>query len=118
MLQSGTVLQNRYRIIKPLGEGGMGAVYHAWDNRLNIPVALKEMFAQPDLSAENLTQLQEQFRQEAIILARLEHPNLVGVTDFFQERESSYLVMKFVEGDSLAERINRQGSLQEAQVLE
>jgi eukaryotic-like serine/threonine-protein kinase len=118
MLQPGTVLQNRYRIIKPLGEGGMGAVYHAWDNRLNIPVALKEMFAQPGLSAENLAQLQQQFRQEATILARLDHPHLVGVTDFFQEGEKSYLVMKFVEGDSLANRINRQGALPEVQVLE
>ncbi len=118
MLQPGVTLQNRYRVIKPLGEGGMGAVYHAWDGRLNIPVALKEMFVQPGLSSENLAQLQEQFRQEAIILARLDHPNLVGVTDFFQERDSSYLVMKFVEGDSLAARINRDGALSEAQVLE
>jgi eukaryotic-like serine/threonine-protein kinase len=117
MLRSGAVLQNRYRIISLLGEGGMGAVYRAWDNRLNIPVALKEMISHPGLSPENLIQWQQQFRREATILAQLDHPNLVGVTDFFQEDRNSYLVMEFVEGNSLVEYIYHQGPLLESQVL-
>ena len=86
-LKTGDLLQQkRYRIVKYLGKGGMGAVYRARDTRLNIPVALKEMTPQPDLDTDQLDQLRQQFRQEATILARLNHPNLVRVTDFFEEK--------------------------------
>ena len=117
MLTPDNVLQNRYRIIAQLGKGGMGAVYRAWDMRLSIPVALKQMVAQPEIGAEVLADLRRQFQQEAVTLARLNHPNLVGVTDYFQEGRSVYLVMKFVEGESLSERIKRQGALPESDVL-
>lgn len=117
-LQAGEVLQNRYRIISLLGQGGMGAVYRAWDTRLNIAVALKEMIPQPGLAAHTLTQLRQQFQQEAQILARLSHPHLVRVGDFFEERGNVYLVMDFVEGESLATRIEQAGPLPEGQVLE
>ncbi len=117
MLQPGHILQNRYRIISLLGQGGMGAVYRAWDNRLNVAVAIKEMFPQPGLGPQALAGLRQQFRNEAQVLARLNHPNLVRVTDFFEEKGNAYLVMNFVEGESLADRIARQGALPEAQVL-
>lgn len=117
MLDSGIVLQSRYRIIRELGRGGMGAVYHAWDIRLSIPVALKEMIPQSDISSQLLQALRAQFQQEATVLARLSHPHLVGVTDFFEEGRNIYLVMKFVEGESLADRIKRDGALPEAQVV-
>jgi len=64
-----------------------------------------------------LVNLQEQFHQEATILAQLEHPNLVGVTDFFEEDGNAFLVMKFVEGENLAEHIERVGMLSETMVL-
>jgi len=112
------VLQNRYRIISLLGQGGMGAVYRAWDMRLDVLVALKEMTSQPGLDPQSLAQLRQQFRQEAVVLARLHHPHLVRVTDFFEENGNAYLVMDFVEGESLAQRIEREGALPEAQVLE
>jgi serine/threonine-protein kinase len=111
------VLQQRYRVSGLLGQGGMGAVYRAWDARLSVPVALKEMVAQPGLDPHALSQLRQQFRQEATILARLQHPNLVRVTDFFEEDDNAYLVMSFVEGDSLASRIDREGALSEEPVL-
>ena len=117
-LTAGDVLQNRYRIVSPLGQGGMGAVYRAWDTRLKAPMALKEMIPQPGLNPRALAQLRAQFEQEAVILARLNHPHLVRVTDFFEEGGNAYLVMDFVEGESLADRIEREGSLPEAQVLE
>ncbi len=117
MLIPDDMLQNRYRIIAQLGKGGMGAVYRAWDTRLSIPVALKQMVAQPELGADVLEDLRGQFQQEAVTLARLDHPNLVGVTDYFQEGRNVYLVMKFVEGESLSERIKRQGALPESDVL-
>ncbi len=117
MLTTGTTLQNRYRIVSLLGQGGMGAVYRAWDTRLNIPVALKEMTPQPGLDANLLVQLRQQFQQEAAVLARLNHPHMVRVTDFFGEGNNVYLVMDFVEGENLADRIARQGALPEAEVL-
>ncbi len=117
MLTTGDMIQNRYRIVSPLGQGGMGAVYRAWDTRLNIPLALKEMTPQAGLDANTLAQLRQQFQQEAAVLARLNHPHLVRVTDFFEEGGNTYLVMDFVEGENLADRIARQGPLPEKKVL-
>ncbi len=118
MLTPGIVLQNRYRIVSLLGQGGMGAVYRAWDLRLGIPVAVKEMVPQPGIDSQTLAQLHQQFQQEAMVLARLNHPHLVRVTDFFEEFGNAYLVMDFVEGQSLADLIAARGPLPEAQVLE
>ncbi len=61
----------------------MGAVYRAWDLRLEKPVALKELMPQPGLAADALAQLRVQFRQEAVVLGKLKHPHLVPVTDYF-----------------------------------
>ena len=116
-LSPGQTLQQRYHVAALLGQGGMSAVYRAWDSRLNVPVALKEMVPQPGLDHHALEQLRRQFQQEATTLARLHHPNLVRVTDFFEEGGNAYLVMGFVEGDSLASRIARGGALPEALVL-
>ena len=89
-LPSGQVLQNRYRIVALLGQGGMGAVYRAWDMRLKKPVALKENapqkagVPQPGLDSETLSKVRSQFEQEAIVVGRLAHPHLVPVTDYFE----------------------------------
>ncbi len=113
----GQVIENRYRVAKMLGQGGMGAVYRAWDTRLERPVALKEMIPQAGLDAAMLTQLRQQFKQEAQILATLVHPSLVRVTDYFSWETNEYLVMDFVEGDSLADVIERSGPQPESKVL-
>ncbi|MEE8391978.1 MAG: protein kinase [Anaerolineae bacterium] len=89
MLTTGFVLQNRYRIVSLLGQGGMGSVYRAWDMRLSVPVALKEMTPQSGLYDQTLGQLRQQFQQEATVLARLHHPHLVRVTDFFEESDNA-----------------------------
>jgi serine/threonine protein kinase len=117
MLEPGQILQNRYRIESLLGEGGMGAVYKAWDTRLKLNVALKEMIPQPGLDEHTLNQLHQQFEQEATVLAPLNHPHLVRVGDFFEEGGNTYLVMDFVEGDSLIDLIKEEGTLPEARVL-
>ena len=75
-LANGHTLQERYRIDGLLGQGGMGAVYCAWDMNLNIRVAVKENLG---AAAES----QKQFVREAQMLARLSHPNLPRVTDYF-----------------------------------
>lgn len=116
-LTPGDILQNRYRVVSLLGQGGMGTVYHAWDLRLDVAVAIKELVPQPDLDTQLSSQLREQFRQEATVLARLKHPHLVDVRDYFEENGNTYLVMEFLEGESLAGYITRVGSVPEAQVL-
>jgi len=70
-LTTGQVLQGRYRIVSFLSRGGMGGVYRAWDMRLDVVVALKEMIPQPGLDLQTLAQLRQQFQQEAMVLARL-----------------------------------------------
>jgi len=115
-LNRGQITGGRYRVVSLLGQGGMGAVYRAWDMRLNVPIALKEMTSQPGLDPRMLTQLRQQFQREAAVLAGLDHPYLVGVGDFFEERGNAYLVMRFVEGENLADRIKRLGALPETEV--
>ena len=116
-LAIGETLQDRYRIDSELNRGGMAAVYRAWDTLLDLPVAVKEMIPQPRLSPKALAQLRRQFKREAHVLARLDHPNLVRVTDCFSLHDSEFLVMNFVEGESLGDRVDRVGSSPEAQVL-
>ena len=107
LLQSGTLLRDRYRILAPVGQGGMGAVYRAEDLRLEGRLcAIKEV--QPDFAADQvmLRQAQEQFHREASILARLDHPNLPKVSDYFTDNDREYLVMDFVAGRDLREILN------------
>ncbi|TFG71262.1 MAG: serine/threonine protein kinase [Anaerolineales bacterium] len=117
-LQPGQILGDRYRIVEHLAEGGMGAVYRAWDLRLKISVALKEMVPLAGQAPNLLSKLREQFSQEATILAKLSHPNLVRVGDFFQDNDNSYLVMDYVEGENLAELIQTEGAIPETQMIE
>src|SRR5512136_2623147 len=110
-LAIGQVLNNRYRVDALLGQGGMGAVYRALDLNLNLQVAIKENL---DASPE----AQKQFGREAGILARLSHPNLPRVTDyFFLPGQGQYLVMDFVEGQDLQAMLELLGVLPENKVL-
>ena len=82
-LQSGTILENRYKVIEPLGNGGMGAVYLAQDSRLNDSlIAVKEMKVK-DLSKEELEVAIKAFKKEASLLIDLRHSALPRVVDFF-----------------------------------
>jgi predicted Ser/Thr protein kinase len=98
MLSPETLLQNRYRIVRQLGQGGMGAVYEAVDLRLDTIVALKET-----LFAEE--RLRKQFEREARLLARLQHQALPRVSDHFTEADGQFLVMQFVAGEDLSEML-------------
>ncbi len=102
MLASNTVLQNRYMIVKQLGEGGMGAVYEAVDQRLDTIVALKETLFSEE-------RLRKQFEREARLLARLHHPALPRVSDHFTEGDGQFLVMQFIPGEDLSEMLNLSG---------
>ena len=100
MLSPETILQGRYRIIRQLGQGGMGAVYEAIDTRLDTTVALKETLFTDE-------RLRKQFEREARLLARLHHPALPRVSDHFAEGDGEFLVMQYIAGDDLAEMIAR-----------
>ena len=101
-LESGQILRDRYIIRRIIGRGGMGSIYLAEDNRLPGRLcALKEVMYDVNLPAETLAQGREQFYREASLLARLDHPNLPKVSDFFSDGECDYLVMDFVPGEDL-----------------
>jgi len=100
MLTPDTILQGRYKIERQLGQGGMGTVYEALDQRLDTTVALKETFFADE-------RLRKQFEREARLLARLHHPALPRVSDHFSEGEGQFLVMQFIPGDDLSEMMAR-----------
>ena len=102
MLAPETLLQNRYRVVRLLGRGGMGAVYEATDQRFNNRVALKEArVAEPELAGA--------FEREARLLRTLRHRSLPVVIDYFSDGDEWYLVMDYVEGEDLGERLKRNG---------
>ena len=110
-LQTGTRLHHRYRIEGILGQGGMGAVYRAFDINLGVYVAVKENLFTTDEYAR-------QFRREATILASLRHSGLPRVTDHFViEGEGQYLVMDFIQGEDLREILERDGAISEAECI-
>ncbi len=101
-LRAGELLHARYRIIAPIGQGGMGSVYQADDTRLTGRLcAIKEVQEDLSLPPEARQQAHDQFYREASTLARLDFPNLPKVSDYFVEGERDYLVMDFVPGQDL-----------------
>ena len=100
---TGDILKERYKINRIIGQGGMGSVYLADDLRLDGRLcALKEVFHDPQISDTLRQQSRDQFLREATVLARLDHPNLPKVSDFFAIEERDYLVMDFVPGRDLS----------------
>ena len=93
-LAEGTMLDNRYRVLRPLGEGGFGAAYLVEDQRLRQQRVAKA-------STVHGTAHREQFESEALMLAELDHPNLPQVYDHFYDRNCPYLVMRYIEGKTL-----------------
>jgi len=101
-LKSGEILRGRYRIARIIGQGGMGSIYLADDQRLaGRQCALKEVEHDRSLPADVVRETREQFLREATVLARLDHPNLPKVSDFFSIGARDYLVMDFVPGKDL-----------------
>ncbi len=104
--KEGTVLESRYRIDTEVGRGGMGVVYRGTDLTLKRPVAIKAM-----RTSDADPQVLARFMREARSLARVEHAGLVPVYAVGREAGNYYMVMKFVEGETLSQMLRRQGAI-------
>lgn len=101
-LSPDTLVHGRYRVVRQIGRGGMGAVYEAEDTRLGNRVALKQTLMHgPGLDAA--------FEREARVLAALRHPALPVVSDYFAEGEGQFLVMQYIPGEDLATLLQQRG---------
>jgi len=103
MLAPETLIHDRYRIVRAIGKGGMGAVYEAFDLRLQSPVALKQMIVEGE-------HLSRAFAREAQLLASLRHQALPRVIDHFVDEHGQFLVMEFIPGEDLATLLQKQGA--------
>ncbi len=109
----GTTLSGRYRLEARIGAGGMSTVYRALDETLQRPVAIKLMNREVASASEEL----ERFRREARAVAQLSHPHIVGVIDASEDEGRPYIVFEYVEGETLKDRIRRQGRLPVAEAV-
>jgi eukaryotic-like serine/threonine-protein kinase len=103
----GTLLSGRYRLDAQVGHGGMSTVYRAFDTVLERQVAIKLMHREMSSDSDQL----ERFRREARAVAQLNHPHIVGVIDAGEDDQTPYIVLEFVEGETLKDRIRRLGRL-------
>lgn len=100
MIDPGTLLQNRYRVQKQIGQGGMGAVYIATDERFGSTVAIKETFFSE-------AGFGKAFEREARLLNNLRHPALPRVSDHFCDDNGQFLVMEYIAGEDLSEMMEK-----------
>ena len=133
-LKPGTILQNgKYEIIKTLGQGGFGITYLAQHTLMERLVCIKEFFvkeycdrdeetSQVSLGSKGnaamMRQYMEKFMKEAKTVAKLEHPHIVKIHDVFKENNTSYAVMEYIDGCSLAEYVREHGPLPEQKAVD
>ena len=132
-LKNGTTLQGgKYRIISTLGQGGFGITYLAENVMLQGKVAIKEFFFKDYCDRNDVTshvtiptsgnrdtvlRFRQKFVKEARTIFRLSHPNIVRILDVFEENDTAYYVMEYIEGESLADMVKRRGAIPEAEAL-
>ena len=103
MIESGKILQQRYRIDKQIGQGGMGSVYIATDERFGSTVAIKETLLMDD-------SYRKAIEREARLLNSLKHPALPRVSDHFLEDNGQFLVMEYIQGEDLGQMMDARAS--------
>ena len=103
MLKEGTVIDDKYEILKQIGEGGMSTVYLARNNRMNMQLAVKEIKNDGSKSTEILLKGLE---REANILKDVDHPVIPRIIDIVKYGETICVVMDFIEGENLADKLN------------
>ena len=132
MLPIGTLLRgDTYRVIRQLNSGGFGNTYVVENVHFGEIRAMKEFFmqgvtmrqgntvsvSQSDNAAVFRSQ-KEKFKKEAQRIRKLNHPNIVKIYDLFEENDTYYYIMDYIDGESLAERLNRQGAMKESEVMQ
>jgi serine/threonine-protein kinase len=103
----GTLLSDRYRLDAQIGSGGMSTVFRAFDTVLERPVAIKLMHREMSSDSDQL----ERFRREARAVAQLNHPHIVQVIDAGEDDNAPYIVLEYIEGETLKDCIRRKGRL-------
>ena len=114
MITKGQKINDRYQIIKTIGEGGMANVYLAYDTILNRNVAVKVL--RGDLANDD--KFVRRFQREALSSSSLSHPNIVEIFDVGEDDGSYYIVMEYVEGKTLKQLIKKRGSLTLTEVID
>src|ERR1044071_5796681 len=116
-LKPGQTFGPRYHIIRLLGAGGMGAVYHAWDTELGVSVAIKvirpEIMANPSAGAD----VERRFKRELLLARQVTHKNVVRIHDLGEIDGIKYIRMAYVNGADLATLIRKQGRIAAAKTL-
>jgi serine/threonine protein kinase/tetratricopeptide (TPR) repeat protein len=101
----------RYRIVKLLGIGGMGAVYQAWDSELEVVVALKVIRPEAGADPREVAAIERRFKQELLLARQVTHKNVVRIHDLGEIGGIKYITMSFIQGDDLATVLQREGTL-------
>jgi len=108
-------IAGRYRLVRPLGQGGMGRVWLAWDEILRRDVAIKELVAPPGLGSDDQREMRERSIREARAIARLNHTNVVRIFDVLHADGDPWIVMEFVSSRSLEQVLAEDGPLTPAE---
>lgn len=117
-LSAGDIVQEKYKIVKEVGHGGMGIVYLADDLRLERQVALKELIVNRNISDEDVTEIVERFKREAQTAAKLNHPNIITIFDVFEDKNSYFIAMEYLPGDTLKDVIEKKRVFKMEEILE
>ena len=116
-LLPGTKLGTRYTILKTLGQGGMGAVYQAYDDDLGVAVAIKTILQAESADEHTLRDQVNRFKSELLLARQVTHKNVVRIHDLGEVSGLKYITMSYVAGDTLAARIARSGPMPVAETL-
>lgn len=133
-LQTGSTLQSgKYKILSVLGQGGFGITYLAENTMLDGKVAIKEFFFKEycnrdeetshvtiptDGNREIVERFKMKFIKEARTIFKLNHPNIIHILDVFEENDTAYYVMDYIEGESLGDMVRRRGAIPEAEAID
>ena len=112
----GTVLDGKYEILKQIGKGGMSIVYLAMDKRLNKQWAVKEI--RKTASGKNNEVVVNSLLAEANLMKRLDHPALPRIVDIIDNGQTIYVIMDYIEGESLGKILKEYGAQPQEQVLD
>lgn len=116
-LAAGQEFGPRYRILKTLGAGGMGAVYQAWDEELGVAVALKVILPEALADPQSAQEVERRFKRELLLARQVTHRNVVRIHDLGEVGGIKYLTMPFIQGEDVAHILKREGKLPIERVL-